>query len=218
MEIFLSALLGLIAGVIVNRVADHLVAARSIPNVQHRFRAPIVIVVTALAFAFLAARFGMTIQFALTMIYTFIFLVVLVTDLEHRLILDVVILPATLFAAIASPFSQLGWKSSLLGGAVAFVIVLGIYLLAEIFARAREIEIAGGAFGQGDVKLATFMGIVVGFPNVFPAILYTILLGGIGAILFLGYQLVVHRRIALTAAIPYGPFFCIAGWWMIVMQ
>jgi len=218
MEIFLSALLGLIAGVIVNRVADHRVAARSIPNVQPRFRAPIVSVVTALAFAFLAARFGVTIQFALTAIYTFVFLVVLVTDLEHRLIFDVVILPATLFAALASPLSQLGWQVSLLGGAIAFVIVLGIYLFAEMFARARKIHIAGGAFGQGDVKLAAFMGIVVGFPNVFPAILYTILLGGVGALLFLAYQFVVHRRVALTAAIPYGPFFCIAGWWWMAVQ
>ncbi len=218
MEIFLCALLGLIVGIIVNRVADHLVAARALPNVRHRLRAPIVVVVTALAFAVLVARFGVTIQFALTAIYTFVFLVVLVTDLEHRLIFDVVILPATLFAAIASPLAQPNWRLPLLGGVSAFVIVLGIYLFAEIFARARKIHISGGAFGQGDVKLAAFMGVVVGFPNVFPAILYTILLGGLGAFVFLAYQLVVHRRVALTAAIPYGPYFCIAGWWMMAFQ
>lgn len=216
MELVLGALLGLVVGVIANRTADHLITARSLPNVQPRWRAPVIIVITALAFAFLAARFGTTMQFALTAIYTFVFLVILITDSEHRLIFDIVTLPATLFAALASPFSQLGWKLSLLGGAIAFVIVLGIYLFAEIFARARKIRIAGGAFGQGDVKLATFMGIVVGFPDIFPAILYTILLGGIGAILFLGYQLIVHRRVALTAAIPYGPFFCLAGWWWMI--
>lgn len=216
MEIFLCALLGLMVGVIVNRVADHLIAARALLNTQCRWRAPAVVVISAVTFAFLATRFGITIQFALTAIYTFVFLVVLVTDLEHRLIFDVVVLPATLFAAMANPLSQPNWKLPLLGGAIAFVIVLGIYLFAGIFARAHKVHIAGGAFGQGDVKLATFMGIVVSFPNVFPALLATILLGGVGAILFLMYQLVVHRRIALTAAIPYGPFFCIAGWWMMV--
>jgi leader peptidase (prepilin peptidase)/N-methyltransferase len=217
MEILLSALFGSIMGIVVNRVADGLIAARGLAKAQHRLRAPSIVSVAALLFAILAARFGVTPQFALTALYTTIFLIVLVTDLEHRLIFDVVILPATLFAALASPFSQLGWKLSLLGGAVAFVIVLGIYFFAELFARARKLKIAGGAFGQGDVKLATFIGIVVGFPNVFPAILYTILLGGVGAILFLAYQLIAHRRIALTAAIPYGPFFCIAGWWWMVM-
>jgi len=80
-------------------------------------------------------------------------------------------LPATLFAAVASPLAQPNWRLPLLGGAIAFIIVLGIYLFAELFARARKLHIAGGAFGQGDVKLAAFMGIVVGFPNVFPAIL-----------------------------------------------
>ncbi|MBM3129749.1 MAG: hypothetical protein FJ009_14125 [Chloroflexi bacterium] len=216
MEIFLCAILGSIAGIGINRGADRLIAARALPNVQARWRAPLVIGVAALAFGFLVARFGVTLQFALTAIYTALFLIVLVTDLEHRLIFDVVILPAALFAALASPLSQLGWQLSLLGGAIAFVIVLGIYFFAEIFARARKLKIAGGAFGQGDVKLAAFMGIVVGFPNVFPAILYTILLGGVGAILFLAYQLIAHRRVALTAAIPYGPFFCIAGWWWMV--
>jgi leader peptidase (prepilin peptidase)/N-methyltransferase len=217
MEIFLCALLGLIVGVLVNRVADSLIAARALPNVQHRWRAPAIVILGALTFAFLAARFGVTIQFALTAIYTFVFLVVLVTDLEHRLIFDGVVLPATLFAAIASPLTQPNWRLPLLGGVIAFAIVLGIYLFAELFSRLRKIHISGGAFGQGDVKLAAFMGIVVGFPNVFPAILYTILLGGLGAIVFLAYQLVVHRRVALTAAMPYGPFFCIVGWWMMVM-
>lgn len=216
MEIFLCAGLGLIVGGIVNWLADYLIAARELPKTKSRWRAPMVVVIAALAFAFLSARFGVTIQFALTAIYTAIFLIILVTDLEHRLIFDVVILPATAFAALVSPLSVMGWKFSLLGGAIAFVIVLGIYLFAELFSRARKLQIAGGAFGQGDVKLATFMGIVVGFPAVFPAILYTILLGGVGALLFLAYQLVAHRRVVLTAAIPYGPFFCIAGWWWMV--
>jgi leader peptidase (prepilin peptidase)/N-methyltransferase len=218
METIFCALLGLLGGVLVNRVADQLIAARALPDNQHRLRAPIVLLVTALAFAFLWTRFDTPIQFALTAFYTLVFLVVFVTDLEHRLIFDVVVLPAILFAALANLLTQPKWQLALLGGASAFVIVLGIYLFAEVFARVRKLHIQGGAFGQGDVKLAAFMGIVVGFPDVFPAILYTILLGGVGAIAFLAYHLIRYRRVALTAAMPYGPFFCIAGWWMMVMQ
>ena len=175
-------------------------------------RAPLVEIASALAFAFLWARYGAQVQLALMLIYTVVFLLVLVIDFEHRLILNVVILPAILIATVASPLSHIGWARSLLGGAVAFVIVFGIYIFAELFSRWRKLHIEGGAFGQGDVKLALFMGIVTGIPAVLPAILATILLGGVGAILFLAYQLIVHRRLAMTAAIPYGPFFCIAGW------
>lgn len=180
------------------------------------FRAPIVEIANALAFAFLWTRAGATILLALNLIYTSIFLLVFVIDFEHRLILNVVILPAILFAAVASPWSRSGLEPSLIGGAVSFAIVLGIYFFGEVFSRLRHINIPGGAFGQGDVKLAAFMGVVTAFPYAIFAIFVAILLGGIGAILFIAYQLIVHRRLALTAAIPYGPFFCIAGWVIMV--
>ena len=70
---------------------------------------------------------------------------------------------------------------ALAGGVVAFVIVFAIYYGAILFSRARKLNIPGGAFGQGDITLATFMGLVVGLQNVFPAIVLTILLGGAGA-------------------------------------
>lgn len=175
-------------------------------------RAPLVEVASAIAFAFLWLRYGAQLQLGLMLLYTVIFLVVFVIDFEHRLILNTIILPSILFAALASPLSHIGWARSLLGGAVAFVIVFGIYIFAELFSRWRKLKIEGGAFGQGDIKLALFMGLVIGVPAVLPAILATILLGGVGAILFLVYQLIVYRRLAMTAAIPYGPFFCIAGW------
>ncbi|MCL4395895.1 MAG: A24 family peptidase [Chloroflexi bacterium] len=175
-------------------------------------RAPIVEIASALLFFFLWTRYGPGVQLVLASIYTAVFLLVLVTDLEHRLIFNVVILPAAVFAAVTSPVAQIGPRSSLLGGVTAFAIVFAIYLFAEVFSRLRHLQVPGGAFGQGDVKLAVFMGLVTGFPAVLLAILYTILLGGVGALAFLAYHLVVHRRLALTTAIPYGPFFCIAGW------
>ncbi|MBI5035149.1 MAG: prepilin peptidase [Chloroflexi bacterium] len=215
----ISAIIGAVVGVGINWLADCFTARYSL---QHKFysrwRAPIVVIVAALAFAFLSVRFGTSTTFFLTAIYTAIFLLVFVTDIEHRLIFNIVMLPSILFAAIASVLLLPRWQLYLLGGVIAFIIVFGIYIFAQLFARLRHLNVAGGVFGQGDVKLATFMGIVVGFPAVVAAILYTIVLGGIGAILFLGYQLVVHRRLALSAAIPYGPFFCIAGWAIMAFQ
>lgn len=216
MDWMIGTLVGILSGILANHVADALVAAHRLPRRVFAGRVWLVLAVAALTHAFLAMRFGITLNFVLTAVCTFVFLVVGITDLEHRLIFNVVILPAILFALIASPFSRLGWQLSLLGGVSAFVLILGVYLFAQVFARARKIHVEGGAFGQGDVKLATFMGLVVGFPNVFPAILYTILLGGVGAFVVLVYEWLVHRRVALNTAIPYGPFFCIAGWVMMV--
>lgn len=213
MLIILSAFLGALAGTIINWLADYFTAQYAL---QHKFfsrwRAPLVIIGNAILFVVLVMRFDWSIQLALTMIYTFVFLLVLVTDIEHRLIFNVVILPAILFAAVASPFSNIGWKLSLAGGVAAFIVVFGIYISAILFGRWRKLSVQGGVFGQGDVKLATFMGLVVGLQFVFQAIFYTILLGGLGAILFLAYHYLKTKRLALTTAIPYGPFFCIGGW------
>ncbi len=185
-------------------------------NAPIPFRSPIVEISSALTFAFLWARDGATFLLLLDLIYTTIFLLVFIIDFEHRLILNIVILPSILLAALASPWSRFGMVPSLIGGAVAFAIVLVFYLFGALYSRMRHLSIPGGAFGQGDVMLAAYMGIVTGFPNVLNAIVYAILFGGAGAILFLVYQLIVHRRLALTAAIPYGPFFCMAGWVMMV--
>jgi leader peptidase (prepilin peptidase) / N-methyltransferase len=182
------------------------------------FRTPFVELANAALLGFLWSRDGTTVQFALHLIYSEVFLIVLVTDLEHRLIYNAVMFPAIILAAIASPWSQHRLNLSLLGGACAFTVVFLIYISAIIFARARRLDIVGGAFGQGDVTLATFMGVVTGFPNALTAIVIAILLGGAGAIAFLAYEFVAHHRIALSAAIPYGPFFCIAGWVMMIFS
>ncbi|HEX9075690.1 MAG TPA: prepilin peptidase [Anaerolineae bacterium] len=251
METFLFALVGWLAGVVVNRAADNLPLHRSLFASPHcpacdaprpipeqsgllglvffrgrcsrcgapsSFRAPIVEIVSAAAFAFLWSRYGATVQTALMAIYTTIFLLVLVTDLEHRLIFNVVIFPAIAFAALASPFSGTGWARALLGGAVAFVIVLAIYLFGKVFERVRGLSIKGGAFGQGDVTLSTFIGLVTGFPFVINAIILGILLGGLGAIATLTYYAVVHRRLALGAVFAYGPYLCIAGWLVMIFR
>jgi leader peptidase (prepilin peptidase)/N-methyltransferase len=179
-------------------------------------RGPLVELASAAAFGFLWVQYGWRPWFVLTAVYTALFLLVLVIDLEHRLILNVVILPATLLAILASPFAPFKTTYALLGGLVAYFIVFCIYEFAHVFARLRRHAIAV-PFGFGDVKLAGFMGLITGFPAVFNAILLAILLGGAGAILFLLYQAIAHRRLALGAAIPYGPFFCIAGWTFMIL-
>lgn len=209
----LCAFIGGIAGIAINWLADFFTAHYALTRKFYaQWRAPLVVIISAILFAVLGWRFDASIQLALTMIYTFVFLLVFVTDIEHRLIFNVVILPAIGFAIIASPFSKIGWKLAITGGVAAFIVVYLIYISAILFGRWRRLSVQGGVFGQGDVKLATFMGLVVGLGLVFQAIVYTILLGGIGALLFLAVQYSRTQRLALTAAIPYGPFFCIAGW------
>ena len=217
MELFVAIILGVLVGLAINWLADFLLG-NSPTRMKIAWRAPVVLILTALAFAVLWLKFGTSTQTLFLALYTAAFMNVLVTDIEDRAIFPIVLVPATLIALAASPLLPMGFGRALLGGIFAFVIVFGIYAFAGLYSRWRKLYIKGGAFGRGDVYLATFMGLVVGFPAVWLAILYTIFLAGIFIVIFLVYQYIKTKRLALGAVTPYGPFFCIAGWTMMTFQ
>ena len=132
-------------------------------------------------------------QFAITAVYFALFILIFVTDMEHRLILHVVTLPAIAFALLASPLT-ITPLSALWGAAVGFVTFFAIYLVGSWLFGA-------GAMGFGDVTLATLIGAAVGLPVVIVALLSGILTGGVVTLFLL-----VTRLRRLRSKVPYGPF------------
>lgn len=163
-------------------------------------RPPVVELVTAILFVFLFNHFGPSVYLLFVLGYTAILALLTVTDLEHRLIQNVVILPAILLALAGAFFTpQFGWKQAILGGAVGFVV---FYLLA-LFAR--------GGLGSGDVTLAAFLGLITAFPQIVVAAVMGMLFGGIVSALLL-----LTRQVTLKTFIPYGPFLIVAGWMVLI--
>jgi leader peptidase (prepilin peptidase)/N-methyltransferase len=119
------------------------------------------------------------------------------TDLTRRLLPNRVTYPAIAYgmaAAFVDPRfhwsdSRLnfldGWLGGLAGGAVFLVLAL----------------LARGQLGMGDVKLATFIGLVTGFRLFYTALLLGVVAGGGG-----GGGLLLTRRRGRKDMIPYGPF------------
>jgi len=180
------------------------------------WRGPILELGTALLFAFLWHAYGPSWQLALFTLYTVIFELVFVIDLEHRLILNVVIYPAIVLAAATSFLRpDLGYRLALLGGVLGFVLVWLIYLAGPLFvrlwSRVRGETTAEVPFGFGDVKLALYIGLVVGFPAVVFALIIGMLLAGLGAAFFIVARRLLGRRYTALTAIPYGPFLVVGG-------
>jgi len=147
-----------------------------------------------------------------------VFLLIIVIDMEHKLILHVVTFPAAIvFVVIGLLNPEMSLGRTLLGGAVGFGMFFLLYLLGGIFAR----TIAGGkenaddeiALGFGDVTLATIIGLAVGFPGVIEALLRGILAAGLFSIAFLIYMK-MRRRYSAFTPIPYGPFLILGAWWV----
>lgn len=189
-------------------------------GVRIRARHPLVELGTAALFAFLWVRYGAPGEQVLLLLYTVyssILILVLVIDLEHKLILNIVMYPAWAIALLGSLIHPTDYFSrlALIGGALGFGILFLVYLMGELFvkmmSRARGKPINAVAFGFGDVRLGGFLGLILGFPYVLHAIFYAILLGGLAGMIYWLIRAVILRNYSLFTAIPYGPFLVAGG-------
>ncbi|NJN93456.1 MAG: prepilin peptidase [Anaerolineales bacterium] len=163
-------------------------------------RSLVVEVATPLFFVFLINYYGVSAYLILVSLYTAILILITVTDLEHRLIFNVVILPSILLAiAGAVVADKPAWPVAMVGGGAAFVVAY----LAALLSR--------GGLGEGDVTLSAFLGLIIGFPFVLLSLGFGVFLGG-----FVAALLLVTRRVGLKTFIPYGPFLTITGWIMLI--
>jgi leader peptidase (prepilin peptidase) / N-methyltransferase len=151
---------------------------------------------TGLLLAFLYWRFGLTADFALTAVYSIIFIVIGVIDLERQLILNKIVYPAIVLALVLDAIlKRPDIVSGVIGGAVGFTFLLLVALVSR------------GGMGFGDVKMAAFIGLVTGLklspfrPMVVVAILLGIIGGAVAAVLLL--MLKIKKR---KEAMPFGPF------------
>jgi leader peptidase (prepilin peptidase)/N-methyltransferase len=172
---------------------------------------------TAGLFMFCWLRGGTPFVLATRMLYGSAFILVLITDLEHKLIPHVVMLPAIAIAIIATfinPDPSYPARG-LLGGAGGLVSALVLYVFGALFARLagrmRGQTVSEVAFGFGDVTLITFIGFAVGVPDIIFALVIGILSGGIVAVLFLFVRGLIQKKYAAFTAIPYGPFLILGG-------
>lgn len=143
------------------------------------------------------------------------FLLVIVIDYEHRLILFVVTVPAAIVIAVVGSLApSRGPEKTLLGGLVGFLAVYGLYLMGGLFARLvqriKKQPLEEVAFGFGDVVLAGVIGLAVGNPGIILALLLGVLAGGIFSLGFL-LVMVLRRRYEAFMPIPYSPFLILGG-------
>src|SRR2546430_1652281 len=140
-------------------------------------------------------------------IFVLVLVQVIFFDFEQHLILDRVMFPAMALALVVS-------LSPLLGGGlglwrqdwwVGIVMGLAAGLLFLLLSLAGSAIFKAEALGFGDVKLAVFMGLLLGWPYTLSALFYGVLLAAIGAIVFI----VTHR--SLKGTIAYGPYLALGA-------
>jgi leader peptidase (prepilin peptidase)/N-methyltransferase len=184
-------------------------------------RSVIVEIITPAIFVGLLWRYGPSVHLGLLSLYSAILILVTLTDIEHHLVLHVVMVPAILLAIAGAFFNHdMSYRRALIGGATGFISLYAMFLLAQplsaVLARLSGREVSEVPFGFGDVTLGTFVGLITGLPGVFFAIVITILSAGLAAALLWFVRAVIQRRYSMFTAIPYGPFLALGGFIMMV--
>ena len=132
-----------------------------------------VILIGVVGGAAVAWRFGATGTGLWLLGWGALLLLITVIDFEHRLVLNRVLLVAGAVALVAGVVGlepAVPVLQSLLGGVAGLALFFIIALLGR------------GAMGAGDVKLAGFIGLLLGFPAVFNALLLGVVFGGLAAL------------------------------------
>jgi leader peptidase (prepilin peptidase)/N-methyltransferase len=171
------------------------------------WRTPVVMVVGAFALGALTVRFHDPVVAVVFGAYLVALVLLLATDLDQRLLPDVITLPAIPLAFL---FSLSGLNPLVPVGdlPIAVGVAIGVPLLLWL----ASIPFGKGAIGQGDLKLLVSVGLLVGPLRFVYGVIYGALLAGVVLLV-----LIVLRRITLKTFVPYGPFLIVGAIWAVLV-
>ena len=156
----------------------------------------------AAAFAALAARWAEPRDLAILGVYFAVLLVLMATDLDQKLLPDLLTLPLIVVALVLT----VAGLNPLLAGKdlpVVSAVIAGIGAPLLLFALDVVVK---GALGMGDLKLVAGLGLMSGVTRLFSGLVVASIAS---AVLLL--VLIVARRLTLRTAIPFGPILILGG-------
>ncbi|MEW5829047.1 MAG: A24 family peptidase [Chloroflexota bacterium] len=244
MDIFISVpiILGMLAALLVNYLSDVLPATRRLsqPTCPHcnaktawgdyllfkkcqtcgkywRARAIIVQALTLAITIYIWINPPTRLGFWITFIVLAYMLVVMVIDLEHRIVMHPVsLLGAGLGLFIGTKLH--GLPETLAGGVAGLGIMYILYAFGQLFSKQmskRRGEQIEDALGFGDVTLSGVLGLFLGWPLIVAGLIGSILFGGF-ITLFIVIGMLVTKRYQAFTAIPYAPFLIVGALYILL--
>jgi leader peptidase (prepilin peptidase)/N-methyltransferase len=172
------------------------------------WRTAVTAIVGALAFGLLPDRYASDPLAMVVFGAWFVTLVIgLATDLDQRLLPDVLTLPVIPIALIYA----LSGSNPLVGSDLVPALVAAVVIPAVLFLP--SIPFGEGAFGIGDVKLLAGVGLLVGGSRALGGVVFALLVSGIVLIVLLA-----ARRIGRRTYVPFGPFFILGALWAVLVR
>ncbi|OGM30233.1 hypothetical protein A2630_03350 [Candidatus Woesebacteria bacterium RIFCSPHIGHO2_01_FULL_44_10] len=150
-------------------------------------RYPLIEIGTALVFMALGWRFGLSLDLVFYLIVASVALAVLVIDFEHQIIPD-----SLVFVGLAVGLTRFSYAFVLAG------------FLAATFLLLTNLVTRGRGMGLGDVKLALFLGTVLGPKLTVVWLMISFITGAL-----VGLALIIFGKTSFGKKIAFGPFLVI---------
>jgi len=160
---------------------------------------PAVETITALTFLSGYLLYGLTALAVVRILFACALIVLFVTDLQHKILPNVITLPGIAVGFACSLFLPPGWRDSLIG------IVAGggvLFAIAETYYRVRGEE----GLGMGDVKLLGMIGAFLGWKLVLLTLVFASFTGSV-----FGVALIAFGRGNMKYALPFGTFLAVGA-------
>jgi leader peptidase (prepilin peptidase)/N-methyltransferase len=171
------------------------------------WRTLVVAVFGAAAMAVVSVRFTDPAERLLFGVFFAACVLLMATDLDQRLMPNVITLPLIVLGAVA-----LAWGGdSLVSRSVWWTAVLGALAVPALL-YAASLPFGDGAFGEGDVKFLVGMGLLTGLIRIVVAVFAAALVAGVAI-----FALLAARRVTLKSYIPFGPFLIIGVVWSVLL-
>jgi len=178
------------------------------PGRRVGWRTGVVAFIGALAFGLLPIRFaGDALSFVIFGAWFVTLVLGLATDLDQRLLPDLLTLPVIPVALIYA----LSGNNPLVGSDILTAVLAAVVIPAALYLP--SIPFGAGAFGIGDVKLLAGVGLLAGGERALGSVVFALVLSGVVLI-----TLLATRRIGRRTYVPFGPFFIIGALWAVLIR
>jgi len=163
-------------------------------------RYPLVEALTALISFLLFWKFGLSMKYFCSFVFTAALIVITFIDLDLQIIPDVITLPGIpLFFLAAVFFMDVKVMDALLGILIGGGCLFAIAFVYELITK-RE------GMGGGDIKLLAMMGAFLGWKSLFFILFVSSLLGAL-----VGISAMIVKGKDMKYAVPFGPFLSAAA-------
>ncbi len=162
---------------------------------------PLVELFTGIVSLWIALHFGVTLQTAFALLFSWTLIAASGIDIGHKLLPDTMTLPLMWLGILLGFFDIfVDLETSVIGAMAGYMSLWSVYIVFKVI-TGKE------GMGHGDFKLLAMLGAWMGWKMLLVIVLTSSFVGAI-----VGLTMIVLKKSSRATQIPFGPYLAAAGW------